>query len=314
MVRPSVLMEEIMLGVTIGNFDGVHLGHRRLLEAARAAVGPTGRVVAVTFDPDPAMVLGHSSPARLMSLTRRQEMLKRRGADEVLVIETTTELLAASPETFLDRLTTMFGGVPSVMVEGPDFRFGHRRSGGVEDLRRFGADRGFKVHVEEEHRVRLKSGLETPVRSSAIRELLRLGRVEDAGVLLGEPHVLDGVVVQGDQRGRTIGIPTANLDLQGGLLPADGVYAGLATLPDGSSHPAAISIGTKPTFEETPRVAEIHVLDWAGTLDDYGWRLEASLVRRLRGQYRYDDLPSLLAQIDRDIAAVRRTCADPGHV
>ena len=299
-----------MLGVTIGNFDGVHLGHRRLLESARAAVGPTGRVVAVTFDPGPAMVLGHPSPARLMSLTRRQQVLRRHGADEVLVLETTTDLRSASPEAFLDRLETAFGGVPSVMVEGPDFRFGHRRAGGVEDLHRFGADRGFEVRVEAERRVRLKSGLEMPVRSSAIRELLRLGRVEDATTLLGAPHVLEGVVVQGDQRGRTIGIPTANLDLGGTLLPADGVYAGLATLPDGSVHPAAISIGTKPTFEETPRVAEIHVLDWAGTLDDYGWRLEASLVRRLRGQYRYDDLPSLLAQIDRDITAVRRTCVE----
>ena len=302
-----------MFGVTIGNFDGVHLGHRRLLEAVRAAVGPAGRVVAVTFDPDPAMVLGHPSPARLMSLTRRQRALRRHGADEVLVLETTADLLSSAPETFLDRLETAFGGVPSVMVEGPDFRFGHRRAGGVEDLRRFGAARGFEVHVEAERRARLQSGLEMPVRSSAIRELLRLGRVEDASVLLGEPHVLDGVVVQGDQRGRTIGIPTANLDLGGTLLPADGVYAGLATLPDGSIHPAAISIGTKPTFKETPRVAEIHVVDWAGTLDDYGWRLEASLVRRLRGQYRYDDLPSLLAQIDRDITAVRRTCVDSDH-
>lgn len=302
-----------MFGVTIGNFDGVHLGHRRLLEAVRAAVGPAGRVVAVTFDPDPAMVLGHPSPDRLMSLPRRQRALRRHGADEVLVLETTADLLSSAPETFLDRLETAFGGVPSVMVEGPDFRFGHRRAGGVEDLRRFGAARGFEVRVEAERRARLPSGLEMPVRSSAIRELLRLGRVEDASVLLGEPHVLDGVVVQGDQRGRTIGIPTANLDLGGTLLPADGVYAGLATLPDGSIHPAAISIGTKPTFEETPRVAEIHVVDWAGTLDDYGWRLEASLVRRLRGQYRYDDLPSLLAQIDRDITAVRRTCVDSDH-
>lgn len=302
-----------MFGVTIGNFDGVHLGHRRLLKAVRGAVGPTGRVIAVTFDPDPARVLGRTSPERLMSLTRRQEVLGRQGADEVLVLETTKDLLAASPEAFLDRLETVFGGVPSVMVEGPDFRFGHRRAGGVEDLRRFGADRGFEVHVEAECRVRLNSGLEMPVRSSAIRELLRLGRVEDATELLGEPHVLDGIVVKGDQRGRTIGVPTANLDLGGALLPADGVYAGMATLPDGSVHPAAISIGTKPTFEETPRVAEVHVLDWPGTLDDYGWRLEAGLMRRLRGQYRYDDLPSLLAQIERDVAAVRRVCPVPGR-
>lgn len=302
-----------MFGVTIGNFDGVHLGHRRLLEAVRRVVGPAGRVIAVTFDPDPATVLGHPSPDRLMSVTRRQEMLRRQGADEVLVLETTTDLLADSPEAFLDRLESAFGGVPAVMVEGPDFRFGHRRSGSVEDLRRFGAERGFKVHVEAERRVHLNSGLEMPVRSSAIRELLRLGRVEDASTLLGEPHVLDGIVVKGDQRGRTIGIPTANLDLGGTLLPADGVYAGLATLPDGSIHPAAISIGTKPTFEETPRVAEVHLLDWAGTLDDYGWRLEAGLARRLRGQYRYDDLPSLLAQIERDVAAVRTICIDPGE-
>ncbi|MAD19192.1 MAG: riboflavin biosynthesis protein RibF [Planctomycetaceae bacterium] len=302
-----------MFGVTIGNFDGVHLGHRRLLEGARAVVGPAGRGVAVTFDPDPATVLGKSPSPHLMSVARRERMLRRHGADEVLVLETTDELLAASPEGFLDRLAIALDGVPAVVVEGPDFRFGHQRAGGIEELRGFGADRGFEVRVEREHRVRLSCGLEMPVRSSAVRELLRLGRVEDATVLLGEPHVLDGVVVRGDQRGRTIGIPTANLDLGGMILPADGVYAGAATLPDGSIRPAAISIGTKPTFEETPRVAEIHVLDWAGTLDDYGWRLEASLVRRLRGQYRYDDLPSLLAQIDRDLSEVRALHPDAGR-
>ena len=142
-----------------------------------------------------------------------------------------------------------------------------------------------------------------------MRRLLRLGRVEDAGRILGRPASLVGRVVRGDQRGRTIDVPTANLDLDGAMLPGDGVYAGLAMLPDGETRPAAISIGTKPTFEPTPAVAEVHVLDWDGALDDYGWSLEASLVRRLRGQERYDGLEPFLEQLGRDLEATRAVAA-----
>ena len=294
-----------MLGLTIGNFDGVHLGHQRLLDAGRSVLGDTGRLVAVTFDPSPAVVLGKPIDPPLISLERRRALLLQAGADEVLVLETNRDLLSLDPSAFLDHLEVSLGAPPSWVIEGPDFRFGRRREGTVETLRHLGAIRGFQVRVEDELAVPLQDGQLMPARSSAIRRLLELGRVEDASRLLGAPHVLRGRVVKGDQRGRTIGIPTANLDLEGALLPADGVYAGVAILPDGSRKAAAVSIGTKPTFEETPRVAEVHLLDWSGQLDDYEWRLDAELHRRLRGQYRYDDLSSFQAQIDRDLADVR---------
>ncbi|MDE0889406.1 MAG: riboflavin biosynthesis protein RibF [Phycisphaerales bacterium] len=299
-----------MLGLTIGNFDGVHLGHRRLLDAGRSVLGDTGRLVAVTFDPSPAVVLGKAADPPLVSLQRRRRLLRRAGADEVLVLETDRRLLSLDPDAFLDHLDAALGSSPDWVIEGPDFRFGRRREGTVETLQELGRIRGFKVRVEEELSIPLQDGQVMPARSSAVRQLLKLGRVEDASRLLGAPHVLHGRVVQGDQRGRTIGIPTANLDLEGTFLPGDGVFAGVAVLPDGSRRAAAVSIGTKPTFEETPRVAEVHVLDWEGKLDDYGWRLDAELHRRLRGQYRYDDLSSLQAQIDRDLADVRAVIGD----
>ncbi len=294
-----------MLGLTIGNFDGVHLGHRRLLDAGRSVLGDTGRLVAVTFDPPPAVVLGQPADSPLVTLDRRHDLLRQAGADEVLVLPTDLQLLSLEPEAFLDHLEGALGAPPDWFIEGPDFRFGRRRSGTVETLRTLGRRRGFEVRVEEELSISLGDGQLMPARSSGVRRRLQLGRVEDASRLLGGPHVLRGRVVQGEQRGRTIGVPTTNLDLDGTLLPGDGVYAGVAVLPDGSRRAAAVSIGTKSTFEETPRVAEVHVLDWDGELDDYGWMLDAELHRRLRGQYRYDDLSSLQAQIGLDLAAVR---------
>ena len=298
-----------MLGVTIGNFDGVHLGHRALIDLARETAGTAAEVVAVTFEPAPAVVLGLPEVPRILTAAERRRRLLDAGADRVLELETTPELLALEPEAFLDDLFGRLGGPVTAIAEGPDFRFGRGRSGSIETLRKCGDDRGFRVVIPEERRVRLVDGLEVPARSSVVRRLLDLGRVEDASRVLGRPHALVGRVVRGDQRGRTIGIPTANLDLEGAMLPGDGVYAGIATLPDGVRRPAAVSIGTKPTFIETPRVAEVHVLDWEGTLDDYGWRLETSLDRRLRGQERYDSLDAFLAQLDRDLEQVRRVAA-----
>jgi riboflavin kinase/FMN adenylyltransferase len=299
-----------MSGLSIGNFDGVHLGHRALLEHARVG---GGEVVAVTFEPAPAVVLGLPEAPRILTAVERTRRLRDAGADRVLELETTPDLLALEPEAFLDDLLQRVGEPVRCIVEGPDFRFGRGRSGSVETLRTLGSARGFEVVVAEERRVRLIDGLDVPARSSVVRRLLDLGRVEDAGRVLGRSHTLVGTVVRGDQRGRTIGIPTANLDLGGAMLPGDGVYAGLAVLPDGVRRPAAISIGTKPTFIETPRVAEVHVLDWEGTLDDYGWRIEASLERRLRGQERYDGLDAFLAQLERDLEQVRRVAVPLLH-
>ena len=138
-----------MLGLTLGNFDGVHLGHRRLLDAGRSVLGDTGRLVAVTFDPSPAMVLGQPVDAPLVTLDRRRDLLRKAGADEVLVLPTDRQLLSLEPEAFLDHLEEVLGTPPDWFIEGPDFRFGRRRSGTVETLRSLGGRRGFDVRVED---------------------------------------------------------------------------------------------------------------------------------------------------------------------
>jgi len=298
-----------MIGSSIGNFDGVHLGHRALRDALLATDRRFDRLVAVTFEPAPAVVLGRAAEGRILTASQRRRRLLEAGFDDVLELETTPDLLGLEPTAFLDHLVERLGGGLSGLAEGPDFRFGRARSGSLETLREEGGRRGFEVIEVPERRIRLADGLDVPARSSVVRRLLRLGRVEDAGRVLGRPASLVGRVVRGDQRGRTIDVPTANLDLDGAMLPGDGVYAGLATLPDGETRPAAISIGTKPTFEPTPAVAEVHVLDWDGALDDYGWSLEASLVRRLRGQERYDGLEPFLEQLGRDLEATRAVAA-----
>ncbi|MCP4833577.1 MAG: bifunctional riboflavin kinase/FAD synthetase [Phycisphaera sp.] len=299
-----------MIASTIGNFDGVHLGHQALLDSIRSSAPRDASAVAVTFEPAPAVVLGRAAEPRILTASQRRERLLEAGFDDVLQLETTPELLSLEPSDFIDHLTDRLGGDLRLIAEGPDFRFGRARKGSLETLVQEGRDRGFEVVVVPERRIRLVDGLDVPARSSVVRQLLGLGRVEDASRILGRRHALVGRVVQGDQRGRTIGIPTANLDLGGAMLPADGVYAGLATLPDGTRRPAAISVGTKPTFEPTPAVAEIHVLDWDGPLDDYGWTMTASLARRLRGQERYDGLDPFLAQLERDLEATRRVARD----
>lgn len=299
-----------MIGASIGNFDGVHLGHRALLEALRSANEPPASTVAVTFEPAPSVVLGRPAGSRILQPAQRRRRLLELGFDDVLELVTTPDLLSMEPRAFIDHLIGELGGDLGLLAEGPDFRFGRGRAGSLETLEEAGRERGFGLSVVTERRVVLVDGLEVPVRSSTVRRLLELGRVEDASRLLGRRHALVGRVVRGDQRGRTIGIPTANLDLEGAMLPADGVYAGVATLPDGTRRPAAISVGTKPTFEPTPAVAEVHLLDWDGRLDDYGWTLEATLARRLRGQERYDGLDPFLAQLERDLEATRRVAAD----
>ena len=299
-----------MIASTIGNFDGVHLGHQALLDSIRSSAPRGSSAVAVTFEPAPAVVLGRAAAPRILTASQRRERLLEAGFDQVLQLDTTSQLLSLEPADFIDHLVDRLGGDLRLIAEGPDFRFGRARQGSLDTLVQEGRDRGFEVVVVPERRIRLVDGLDVPARSSVVRQLLGLGRVEDASRILGRRHALVGRVVQGDQRGRTIGIPTANLDLEGAMLPADGVYAGLATLPDGTRRPAAISVGTKPTFEPTPAVAEIHVLDWDGPLDDYGWTMTASLARRLRGQERYDGLEPFLAQLERDLEATRRVARD----
>jgi riboflavin kinase/FMN adenylyltransferase len=297
-----------MQAAVIGNFDGVHVGHRHLFRLAREAAGG-GAVVAVTFEPLPAATLDPArAPIRLTNADERREALRTlAGADRVVELNPTRELLGLSPEAFLDELRRE---VPfDAIVEGPDFRFGHRRSGSLETLREVGARVGFAVIVAAPVEVVLANGTRCEVRSATIRAQIAEGRVDDAARLLGRPYELRCQTRRGDQRGRTIGWPTANLDTTGRLLPADGVYAGEATLPDGRVAIAAISVGTKPTFGESERTCETTLLAPDGRaldlpLDWYAWPIALRFHARIRGMVRFDGLEALLAAMEGDRAAV----------
>ena len=294
--------------VTIGNFDGVHRGHqavlRRVVETARAH---SARAVAVTFEPHPRAVLfPERAPAALTTAEHRLELLERTGLDAVLVMEFTRELARWSPERFV--VDTVVRALHAVtVVVRPDMRFGHRNSGDVATLRELGAVHGFGVDLVED----LGPAGGRRWSSTWVRELLAAGRVEEAAAVLGRPHRVSGTVVHGDHRGRELGYPTANLGGDGGgLVPADGVYAGrlvrLALPQDAPDRrlPAAVSIGTNPTFDGVARRVEAYVLDRTD-LDLYGEPVAVELLRRLRPTLRFDGIEPLVTQMALDVEQCR---------
>ncbi|MBX3355928.1 MAG: riboflavin biosynthesis protein RibF [Phycisphaeraceae bacterium] len=296
----------------IGNFDGVHLGHRALLDRARAGVGPEGRVVAVTFDPHPLAVLRPGdAPPRLVSLKERTELLHRAGADEVVVLNSTDSFLATDAVDFIRDLQQRLHF--TLVVEGPGFRFGRGRTGTLELLKKLGVDMGFAVATVDRVQVTLRDCSKVTASSSLARWLLALGRVEDVARILGRPFELAGRVVRADQRGRTIGYPTANIDHGDLMLPADGIYAARAELPDGSTRAAAVSVGTKPTFGRSERTCESFLLDFNGWTEAYGWPLRLSFAAWIREQYRFDSVEALIAQMGRDVERVRRVMEEAGE-
>jgi riboflavin kinase/FMN adenylyltransferase len=304
--------------IVIGNFDGVHRGHQHLFRIAReAAIG--GGVAAVTFEPLPAAVLRPEVPmGRLTPQAERAELLRSLcGVEDVVELEPTPEVLGLSPEAFIADLhrRLRFG----VVVEGPDFRFGRGRAGSLDTLRAQGALFGFEVVEASACTVVLGDGDRVEARSSVARDLLAEGRIADAARVFGRPYELRCPTTRGDQRGRTIGWPTMNLDARGRILPADGVYAGEATLPDGSRAIAAISVGTKPTFGESPRTCEATLLERDGRprafpLDWYGFELRLRFLAWIRGQERFDGLDALLARMEIDRAAVLTAAAEANAV
>jgi len=266
--------------VALGTFDGVHLGHRRVLDAALAA-GRTPTVV--TFDPHPRVALGYGVEL-LVPLERRLELLGETGIEETLVVDFDLELAQLPAEEFAERVLRPFG--TEVVVAGSNFRFGRGRAGDLALLERLGFDA---------RPVPLVDG----VSSTRIRDLLRAGEVERAAKLLGRPAELAGTVVAGDARGGTLGFPTANLRPEPELLvPGFGIYAGAA---DG--HRAAISIGLNPHYGGGERRIEAFLLDFAGDL--YGRRLTLELWQRLRDEQAFESEAELIAQIDRDVEATR---------
>lgn len=302
--------------VVIGNFDGVHCGHRHLLRTARAVAGAT-RVAAVTFEPLPAEVLRPSTALGRLTpaVVRRGLLLAEGGADEVVELDPRDGILGLEPLEFLEFLQR---GQPfGAIVEGPDFRFGRGRAGSVGTLREAGPRMGFEVVEAPVASVTITDGTVVEARSSTIRALLAEGRVADAACVLGRPFELVSPTVRGDRRGRTIGWPTANLDAAGWILPADGVYAGEATLPDGAVAIAAISVGTKPTFGESARTCETTLLAPDGRpialpLDWYGWTICLRFHGFIRGQIRFDGVEALLERMELDRAAVLATMAAAG--
>jgi len=291
-----------MLVCAIGNFDGVHLGHQAIVAAARAAAGGSGRVVAVTFEPLPASVLRPgAAPGRLTSSAVRGELLRAAGCDEVLELDPRDGLLGQGPEEFVRGLRAR---VPfDAVAEGADFRFGKGRAGDLATLAAIGAVDGFRTIEVEERLEALSDGHLVPARSTAVRWFLAMGRVADAARLLGRPHAVRGTVEPGDRRGRTLGFPTANVRCEGVALPADGVYAGTAVV-DGGEWPAAISIGSKPTFGGAERALEAHLVGFPGPLDAYGWRVEVRFTRWLREQWRFPGPDALVGQLRADVARV----------
>jgi riboflavin kinase/FMN adenylyltransferase len=272
--------------VAIGTFDGVHLGHRAVIEAAKA----TGlRSCIVTFEPHPRQVLGYDVQL-LSTFDRRLELIGAVGPDETLVVEFTLDLARLSPEDFVRTVLEPLG--TQVVLAGENFRFGRGRSGDVTLLERL----GFGVQP-----VPIVEG----VSSSRIRELLREGDVGAAASLLGRPHELEGLVVAGDQRGGTLGFPTANLAVAESLLvPAFGIYAGEAL-----EHRVALSIGVNPHYGGSERRIEAFLLDFEGDL--YGRHLRLELWERLREELAFSDEAALVEQIGRDVEQARRA-ARPG--
>ena len=299
--------------VTLGNFDGVHAGHRAVLgRAVEAAHGAGAQSVAVTFDPHPLQVLyPDTAPDLITGLEQRLALIEATGINAVLVMTFTLELATWTPEEFVSRVFVQALHASAVVV-GHDTRFGHRNSGDVNTLAELGAEHGFVVEVLED-----LSPDDAPRRSSSswTRELLAQGDVTAAAALLGRPHRLTGEVVHGDHRGRELGYPTANLepDVEG-LVPADGVYAGWmlrTSLPDDAPDrllPAAVSIGTNPTFDGTARRVEAYVLDRAD-LELYGERVSLELVSRLRPTVRFEGVVALVEQMALDVAQCREILA-----
>lgn len=285
--------------VTIGNFDGVHRGHQVLLRrAVHAAADLEVRAVAVTFDPHPAAVLRPGTqPQSLQPLDERVTLLHEHGIDLVVVLPFTLDLASWSPETFVTRVLVERLRCARVVV-GTNFRFGHRAAGDVVTLVERGDEHGFGTEA-----VTLLDLEGQPISSSTVRERLAAGDVDWVTRAMGRVHELEGEVVQGDQRGRTIGFPTANLDVADDLaLPGDGVYTG-ETQVDGRTYRCVTNIGVRPTFAGDRRTVETHLLD--ADLDLYGRRLRVGFARRLRGERRFSGVDELVAQIERDVEDAR---------
>lgn len=290
------------LALTIGNFDGVHRAHQRLLaRVVRTARARGGTAAALTFEPHPTKVLGRNhAPPLLTTLEQKLRRLEAAGLDLVIVLPFTRALSRLSPRAFVEKIVCGRLRAEALYV-GTNFRFGHRAAGHAPLLRRLGRELGFTVHVIPRVRV---SG--RPASSSLIRRLISSGHMERAARFLGRPFALTGSIRPGAGRGRPLGFPTLNFVPEQECLPARGVYA-TETLVGGRTFPSATNIGTRPTFGGARLLVESHLLGFSRRLRR--GRIEVRFRARLRGEKKFPSPEALRAQIRRDVARVRRYCA-----
>jgi riboflavin kinase/FMN adenylyltransferase len=298
--RPPWLVHPVL---ALGNFDGLHRGHLKIVERVRrGAVEHGGTPMAMTFDPHPSRVVRpDKAPALLMTKAQRLEALERAGISAVAVVRFTPEVSHWNPETFVRTVLVDWLRVSEVWV-GANFLFGHERSGNFSVLRTLGQRYGFRTDKIDP--VRYK---EFVVSSTRIRRLVTEGRVDEAGALLGHHFCIDGVVVEGKRRGHAIGFPTANLLTENELIPPNGVYATTVTI-DGIVHASISNIGVRPTFgDSTATTIEAHVMGYSGDL--YGQRVRLGFVQRLRDERKFEDVDALRAQIEADRRRAERLFA-----
>lgn len=277
----------------LGNFDGVHRGHQKILERVkRGALERGGTPMAMTFDPHPPRIVRpDKAPPLLMTTAQRLDALDHAGMRAVAVVRFTQEISLWDPETFVRRVLVDWLHVSELWV-GANFLFGHDRVGNFSVLRTLGQRFGFRADKIDP--VRYK---EFVVSSTRVRRLVSEGRVDEAGALLGHPYYVDGAIVEGQGRGREIGFPTANMTTANELLPPDGVYATTLTV-DGAARPGLTNIGVRPTFGDGARTIETHVLGFDQPL--YGREVRLGFVQRLRDERKFPDVDALRAQIEAD--------------
>lgn len=295
--------------ITIGAYDGVHRGHQAVIsEVKQLAIEHRCRSVVVTFDRHPASIVRpESAPKLLTDLDQKLELLAATGVDATVLVRFDEQQSFESATDFVERVLVQCLATRTVVV-GADFHFGRQRSGNVALLRELGAVNDFDVFPRE--LVARSDGVDEPISSTAIRRALAGGQVELASEMLGHPFEVRGSVVQGDQRGRQIGFPTANVEVSNQIcVPADGVYAGFYERPDGSSHPCAINLGRRPTFYEHAdhSLLEAHLLDF--TDDLYGESARVRFTHFLRSERKFDGIDALVIQLKQDIEHTRASIA-----
>ena len=291
--------------ITIGAYDGVHLGHRAVIDQVRRRADDLGaKSVVVTFDRHPASVVRPESAPRLLTGTdQKMELLAETGVDAVVIVPFNVDQASESPESFVDRVLVRCLRTALIVV-GEDFHFGRHRDGNVDLLRKIGVDEDFDV--EPVQLVQRLDGIDEPVSSTAIRRALAGGDIKRANAMLGRPYEVRGEVFAGDQRGRLLGFPTANVAVPSGMcLPADGVYAGFYERPNGDTNRCAINLGRRPTFYEhaDASLLEAHLLDV--DVDLYGESASVRFEHFLRSERKFDGVDALIAQLGHDVASAR---------